>query len=103
MLPINTFGGNNIKKLIAIFGIIFVLSSALAVRAEITTSSTPIPDGKITLGFLEQITSWEELYNVVHPILVNLLNRDLKYCVNSLECIMFVQKTRIWDGYTQKI
>ena len=56
------------KKLIFLskLGICLLLLSSFNVRAEDTTS---LPDdGKVTLEVLEKMSSWEELYNTVHPI-----------------------------------
>lgn len=77
------------KKIIAVLGIVFMLSSTLAVQAEVTTSSNPIPDGRLTLEVLHQMESWEELYNAVHPISEDVLatiesNEDY-YCVLLIE------------------
>ena len=80
------------KKIIATLGIIIVLFSSFNVRAADTASSTPIPDGKLTLAVLEQISSWEELYNAVHPISDDVWdtieeNKEDYYCVLLIEGI----------------
>lgn len=79
------------KRIIATVGIIIVLFPSFNVRAADTASSTPIPDGKLTLAVLEQISSWEELYNTVHPISDDVLdtieNKEDYYCVLLIEGI----------------
>ena len=92
MLPsniTNKIGGYRMKKIVATFlGICLLLLSSFNVRADDTTQ---LPDGKLTLAVLEKMSSWEELYNTVHPISDDILdtieNKEDYYCVLLIEGI----------------
>lgn len=76
------------KSIATLLVIVLILMFSFNVRAE---SPNPVPDGKLTLELLQQMESWEDLYNSVHPISDDVLkkieSKEDYYCVLLIEGI----------------
>lgn len=78
------------KKLFAIVFIMFFLLTSFNAQAE-AADTNPNLDGKITLEFLNQMSSWEELVNTALPIWENsynnIENKEDFYCIMLIKSI----------------